>query len=411
MIRIWHTATHTTNIGDGALVSGIQNTLSEDWSSDIEFENDCLMQYENYFGQKKYDLNLVDEINNKSNLLIVGGGGMMDGGRGDKHSGMGFDIPQSLLDKITVPVVFYALGFNLFEQQIYWNKDKLKQRIEYLLDRPNTLFSVRNDGSKQRLEQFIGRADERIIEIPDPGMYVIPEQAPHETIRPGELNVIVQLAGDNVFSRFGLGSLKYLSRFLRQVIKKRQRNSFIKLASVLERLSLEQKVNYILCPHLVRDFDVTAEFISVLKRSFARFNFNCSPVLRGTRDAGKYFSIYNQSDLVIGMRGHSVICGVGLGVPTIALSSHPKVRGFMQKVGLTDRIVDVNDKLLNDKLTTIIHEILNDKLNERARLANIKAECRNKTKAFHDEIISLMSKSGLDMRSTSEALTQDIHSK
>ena len=41
-----------------------------------------------------------------------------------------------------------------------------------------------------------------------------------------------------------------------------------------------------------------------------------------------------KSDLVIGMRGHSVICAVGLRVPCVAISTHAKVSGFMRKCAL-----------------------------------------------------------------------------
>ncbi len=40
--------------------------------------------------------------------------------------------------------------------------------------------------------------------------------------------------------------------------------------------------------------------------------------------------------LVVGMRGHSAVCAVGLGVPCVAVSTHAKVEGFMGKCGLGD---------------------------------------------------------------------------
>jgi len=36
---IAHIASHTTNIGDGALIKGIQSTLTEDLKTEINFTN------------------------------------------------------------------------------------------------------------------------------------------------------------------------------------------------------------------------------------------------------------------------------------------------------------------------------------------------------------------------------------
>ena len=40
------------------------------------------------------------------------------------------------------------------------------------------------------------------------------------------------------------------------------------------------------------------------------------------------------------MRGHAVICGTGLGIPTIAIDTHPKVGGFMKEIGMSDYSID-----------------------------------------------------------------------
>lgn len=50
-----------------------------------------------------------------------------------------------------------------------------------------------------------------------------------------------------------------------------------------------------------------------------------------------------ESDLVIGMRLHSLIAAASLGVPMIAINYHMKVRSFMESIGLGEWITEVGD--------------------------------------------------------------------
>ena len=48
MKTIVHIAMHTTNIGDGALVRGIQYTLPQDIQTDIRFVDHCITDFLKY---------------------------------------------------------------------------------------------------------------------------------------------------------------------------------------------------------------------------------------------------------------------------------------------------------------------------------------------------------------------------
>ncbi len=390
MIKIWHVATHTTNIGDGALVSGIHRTIREDWEMPVDFISDCLMKYENYMGDKKYNNDLVDRINDCADLLLIGGGGMLDGGRGDKNAGMGFDLPLELLKKIRVPVVYYAVGFNLFDNQIYWNIGKLKKYIEFIVSQPNMLFAVRNDGSYERLYDAFGGRVNGFIEVPDPGLYVPTVDSEHPELLDDKVNILIQLAGDNPFSRYSSEFWKYMPALGKMLLRKRQNKQLRKLGIALQNISVQHDVNYVLCPHLVRDLTVNGQFISSIERGFSRFSFNSTGIQRGVEAARNFFDIYKKASLIIGMRGHSVICGVGLNTPTIALTSHSKVKGFMEKVGLSDRIIDISDPRIVERLEKMVLSVLENAVEEKNKLKNIYEECRLKTRKFNQSILNLV---------------------
>lgn len=390
MLRIWHVATHTTNIGDGALVLGIQKTLREDWGVPIDFVSDCLMEYENYWGEKKYDLELVSNINNKSDLLLIGGGGMMDGGRGANRSGMGFNMPLDHLKRIKVPVVYYAVGHNSFAKQIYWHAKKLRGLVDFVLNQEKMLFSVRNDGSLGRLKTLLKSDLNNMWEIPDPGLFVPTKENTHNSFSNDKVNILVQLAGDNPFSRFSSGTWKIIPKIGRMILKKRMHQYLQNVGDALQKVAKKKPVNFVLCPHLVRDFSVLGKFTDSIPKGFSRFNFNATEILRGAEAAPKFFDLYRKADMVIGMRGHSVICGVGLGTPTIALSSHPKVRGFMESVGLEDRIVEINDRHLALNLSQMVNRVMENREKEMDRLSAIRDECRERTKKFHEKMFQLI---------------------
>ena len=49
------------------------------------------------------------------------------------------------------------------------------------------------------------------------------------------------------------------------------------------------------------------------------------------------------SDLVIGMRLHSLIAAVSLGIPAIAINYHPKVRSFMESLQAADWVLEIGE--------------------------------------------------------------------
>jgi len=391
MVRVWHIATHTTNIGDGALVQGIQRTMQEDSPVTLKFFNDCLMHYNNYWGSKQYNITLVNRINTESDLLIIGGGGMLDGSRSSGNSGMGFNMPMELLAQIKVPIVFYAVGHNTFTGQFYWNKSKLKSLIEFIDNRKDAIFSVRNDGTRERLFSLIGSSANGVQEIPDPGMYVHCKELSHKNIDNLKTNIIIQLAGDNESARLSSLHWSYVPILGEKVLSRRKRKSLMRIVRTLKEVSTEQNVHFIICPHLLRDLSITGDFYDLLPKKFRRLFFESSAVLCGTSNASTFFELYKHADLIIGMRGHSVICGVGLGTPTIALSSHKKVEGFMRSVGLEDRVINMNEPDTENKLFLLINKLLGSRESESACLQKIRIKCREKTKKFNKNIFNLIS--------------------
>jgi len=388
ILNVKHLATHSTNIGDGALVNGIRETLDKDIKFQLNFVNDCMMHYDNFLGDKKLDSEWVSDLNNNFDLLVVGGGGMIDGSRRNKNTGFAFNMELDLVQKISIPIVFYGLGFNLFTSQIFHNKKKLIESLNFFLNKKNVLFSVRNDHSKKRLEEFIGYTSEKIIEIPDPGMFAKAKIKKSDLISESQFNILIQLAGDNISSRLNLPNVRYLRKLIAPFTHLKLKKQLGLILESLIKLPNSENINFILSPHLLRDVKINSSFISLIPNRIQRFNFCMTPILKGGGSSSDFFSIYKNCDMVIGMRGHAVICSVGLGTPIIALSSHPKVRGFMESIGLD--YLEFTDKNISKKLSKKINHIFTNHSEIKIQLEKIKKTERRKIYDFNKKIENLL---------------------
>src|SRR5262249_15125479 len=95
----------------------------------------------------------------------------------------------------------------------------------------------------------------------------------------------------------------------------------------------------LVAPHIPVDADLGAAIVDRLYRRAGQAAAHRPFRLMGTphpQHAERVFGAYTAAALVVGMRGHAAICGVGLRRPFIALASHPKIGGFMESCGLSD---------------------------------------------------------------------------
>jgi polysaccharide pyruvyl transferase WcaK-like protein len=381
--RILHAATHAHNIGDGALVCGMQATLAEDLARPLSFASldvlGCkLRRQRNMLTKAQWD-QLQDDLD----LVLVGGGGMIEGQLGSYLSGINFNFDLEILERSRVPWVFYALGHNQFRGSPFFHRRKLQRLLE-LGRTDRVLVSVRNDGSKARLERQLGPLPQLHV-IPDPGLYLRTRPRALPELAPGRVNIVVQLAADRLGSRLGAG----LRRRLRAIT---DREPIARLAKVLDHVVQKHSAHLVLCPHLVGDLALIAELVGHLPTGTTRSHCTVTHVLNGAAQAADFFEVYRQADLVVGMRGHSAICAVGQGTPFIGLGTHDKIAGFMQEVGLGDMCCDLSTNPRLDGLAELIEGVISRPEAARARVAAIRPRLRQQTATFHAEIDKLLSR-------------------
>ena len=395
-MRLLHLANHGgKNIGNAALVLGLERVLREDLPFDVSFEPEPWDLYSR--GVRRFDERFVERVN-ECDALLVGGAVAFDGRPGFVNTGFRFDLPLTLLERIAKPIVFYGLSYRSSLRPEYHHRDALRRALETLLASERVLFSVRNDGTKQWLRHLVGIDDARLVEVPDAGLYVPTESVVHPELADGRTNVI--FAGNVEHERLRFGGRPgperrfgvRLSDKRRFVVGGRPRawrqaqQAFVaRLAAAFEGLAVDRDLNLVLCAHEPADLHLALDL-------FGRFSDELKnrTVFAGTglpnRHGATFYDLYAKSDLAVSMRIHSMNPAVGLATPVVPLVSSDRMRVFMRDAGLEDLCVEVLDPTLIDRLCEHAHAALELPDDARARLAAATAALRERTRVFNSGV-------------------------
>lgn len=324
-MKVLHLASHEINVGDGALTQAIRATISQLAGTEVSFDLQDVAVF-----RKELTATELDSYD----LVVVGGGGGISNGPFAARTGTPMPISMEEYRKTKTRFAFVALGHNLFAGDPFRHAEQLKQLLG-LVQEKGDFFSVRNDGSLARLQRDLGPdATRAVVEIPDPGFFVdAPARRPASaSARP---YIVVQPAGDSLHLR------SPVSRFSRIVKRLRGDDRLSPLEQALVSFSLHMWRNYgfdiQLTPHIPHDVPICAAISRALYAQAGKDALHRPFRMAGTPHpdySSEFFGSYAAARMIVGMRGHAVICGVGLRRPTIALSTHPKVVGFMEDCNL-----------------------------------------------------------------------------
>ena len=330
-LRVCHIASHNINMGDGAITAGIRKFMREISANLTIIDFDIID-----FNKQAYHL-VADEINELSpDLIIVGGGGTIDGHKSRIYTGTALQLPIREIEKINAPLAFWGLGHNVFYDQQVFNMDALDNFVQFC-ESKGFPFSVRRDLSKQRLAEVLSKdAIDYIQEVPDPGFFV-PVNAVAYGLTPdaSRKNVLIQIALDTIGLMFC--DSDSLEKFINHI------------SQIMLYLIGQHQADVTFALHILPDSEVANLFRMFLNNDEQNNKLRLHARILGVTHpsyAASFFANYANADLIIGMRGHSVICGTGLRVPTIAVSTHSKVRGYMEEIGCLEWCLDLDSSQL-----------------------------------------------------------------
>lgn len=399
MTTLAHLANHrSTNIGNAALILGLERVLREDLG-DLDFVEEPWDLYSQ--GHLRFDRDFVDRVNATDGLL-VGAAVAIDGRDIYRNTGMRFDLPFELWDAIERPIVFYGISHSAWQAKPHAHLDRLRLFAERVTTDERVLFSVRNDGTKAWLERVTGVASDRIRVAPDPAVYVPVRDSPHPELRRDRVNVVVSLNEEHDIYRFGgrqptgaearrerLGTYLVhtrLSRFAYVPEWRVRRGAFLRaLAGALARVAQEVELNVVVAAHTFGDLRMSIELIEAMPEGL-RQRCVFAPMGLPTEQGPVFYDLYAKADLAISMRIHSMNPTVGLGTPVVPIVSQSRMRDFMADAGLADLCVELLADDLEDQVAARALAALANPGAVRERLAVARAGLRARTAALNADV-------------------------
>ena len=340
-INIAHAYAKNYNFGDNALAYGVKNIFLNYYDKEIHFENIDVHT-------TNFDVDTINKLNETYDMLLVGGGGLI---QADEGKYILFNMKQKEAGMVKIPMLFYGLGYNdgagmRLHPDIVSNLKFLQAKAKG--------FTLRNDGSKERLEDF----NLYMPEVPDPGFFV---DGNHPRPDIDGKYVMVQLANNDKLNR-------------------QKDTKFIKQITGACKYVIDKGYTVILAPHCIADKQVCDKILRQIK-SEKLLCWDWYKIMRND-NVSEGLGYYKHAEFVIAMRGQAQICPVGMNVPVISVISHPKHIGLLKKLGLEKYSVEIDDKNLESKIEKLIDNVEKNKKSIKQNLSKIMINLTKETENY-----------------------------
>ena len=289
------------------------------------------------------------------NLFISGGGGLLQDSTGKGWSIL-YYLGLILITKIVkVPVMIYAQGIGPINKKIN------KLLIKWILNKVN-LITVRDNHSKKLLNN-LGVSEPLIYVNSDP-VFLLKKKNINHII--DNYPYIQKLINPDDRPLIGVSIREYKSN-----------GSDLKriFAQAADYLIENYQAKIIFLPfQFDEDVHISEKILSLMK--------NQADVLKIKLEPEELLSLLSRLSLVVGVRLHSIIFSSMANIPFIALNYDPKVKYFVEDLGLSELLLEIDEDISlknfqkkieyvrenNDKIKNILLEKVNN-LEEKA-LAN-----------------------------------------
>ncbi|MGC4914471.1 polysaccharide pyruvyl transferase family protein [Streptomyces albogriseolus] len=276
----------------------------------------------------------LEELNARRGVVVGGGGLFLPDTSPNGHSHWQWNVPDALLERLTAPLAVFAVGYNVFDGQLY-RRTRFAESLRVLVER-SAFFGLRNHGSIDRVRELLpaGLRD-RVRYQPCPTT-VARRLVPGWT-DPAERadTVLVNCAYDRAGLRFGHDYGHFLGQ----------------MAFALRGLRERADVRY--AAHMPAD----ERFVDDLRRVHG-LTLPVEQLYERTNDDIR--ALFRTSRLVIGMRGHAGMIPFGCGTPILSLVSHPKLAYFLSDIGREEWGLSVHDRDLGPLLLERAAAVLDD---------------------------------------------------
>lgn len=364
------------NIGNAALTLGAERVIRNDLSNCCTLKFDRIAWDDFSFHKREFDDHFIRQVNN-SDMLLVAGAVTFNGRKTQKKSGMRFDVSLEQLERIFKPIVFYGVSYRFWEQEgIYPNREILNQVLTILCENESNLIAVRNDGTRNWLNQYIGFKHKRLFEIPDPGLFVFegiqgslfPEKNTHPYI-------CVSLNNEDASKRFGSDENTHVYLNLFGEICNYVLNNY------------DHDIYFV--PHSFEDL----ELIAYLCKKISPINLHQRIRVLGLPNfsqAEEIYAIYRQSELVLSSRVHSMSPSIGMGKKVVTIGTQERLRVYLDNLNLSKFYVNYLDKDSSSTLKNIVARLLKSNETPPDEFKSAVFNERLRVKEFNQMILNLL---------------------
>ncbi len=259
--------------------------------------------------------NVIRKINSNSSLIIGGGGVLLPDSNPNSISGWQWAIDPEYWQKINVPVIVFAIGYNYFKGQE--NSELFIKNLEELVKRAD-FFSLRNHGSIRKVKELLPEYLHKKVHHQPCPTTVIRKLYLDLPVKRESKKIGINIAFDRYERRFGNNIYLILD----------------KIALAMKSIEAQGYEIINVC-HLEND----RKFEISLDRRNVKFNtINLQYEL-----PNKVYNFYNNIELMLGMRGHAQMIPFGVNTKIISLGTHEKLAYFLEDIKAMDWYIDVHN--------------------------------------------------------------------
>jgi hypothetical protein len=289
------------------------------------------------------------ELVNAQRAMIVGGGGLfLPDTAPNGHSGWQWNVPQAQLERITVPLATFAVGYNLFDGQKFVG-DRFRGGLLAMAER-SVFLGLRNHGSIEQVRRLLpAHLHDRLRFVPCPTTILEHTHPGLPPVQEGTGTILLNVAFDRRKRRFHGSYPAFLAQIEKYVAAVEAAGSEVRCVA-----------------HAPDD----SRIVQDLRTEYGR-ELRVDDLSRSRPEEG--YALFRRADLVVGMRGHATMIPFGLGTPVLSIVSHPKMRYFLEDIERPEWGFEVGDPNLADRLLEHTTDVLQHNAERRQDIREIQA--------------------------------------
>lgn len=263
--------------------------------------------------------NILEKMNATKGIIIGGGGIFLPDTNENNITGWQWDVSKETLKKIIPPVILYSIGYNYFRGQK--PSELFIENLNVIVEKASFI-GLRNTGSVKKIQSLVkDELRNKIVFQPCTTTIIrkiisdLPKKIPTK-------KVAINMAFDRANMRFG-------------------ENKNLILSQIADAVKKIQNFGYEI--YFIQHCKIDAEFVSYLDAAGVDYK-NIDAVAWLPKEC---FEFYNETDLVLGMRGHAQMIPFGLNTKIISLASRDKLGWFLEDIDSLDWLIELNENPVN----------------------------------------------------------------